>query len=139
MRKIADQLTKSLPGLEAGSARAECLFETFVGTIRDGRVDNQDQTGLQSSPKTADTIWALDNFLGSSKQSSAVDFAGGLLSGGHNGDGDCEELGQSARKGAKRQLSGGRVGGSALAVGGIDGADNGIPIKVGKVGGGDTE
>lgn len=107
MREAKDKLTESLPGLEASSARAECLLETLVGTICDGWIDNQNETGFQASPETTDAVRALDDFLSGGKQSPAVNLAGSLLSGRHNGDGDCEELGQSTRNGTKGQFSGG--------------------------------
>lgn len=128
------QLTESLPGLKVVLSSEKNVFQALISTIRDRRVDNQNQTGLETSPKTRHTILTVHDFLASLPETSLVLLWLGLLSCGDNGDGDGENLGNSACHSTQTELSSGSRGLGYFIRGHVDSSHDSVPVEVGEVG-----
>lgn len=121
-------------GSQVDLARVQNVPQPLVGTVCDGRVDDQHQTGFESSPQTTVSILTIDHLLGSSQHALLLSLWLRLLPCGHDRDGDCEHLRQSTRYCSKTQLYGGaRRATTRLHFAQIKRPHGRVPVKVGKV------
>ena len=132
-------LTESLPGFEVVLSSEKDVLQTLVGTIRDCWVDDQNQTGLETSPETRPPVLAVNNFLASLDETLLVVLGLCLLSCSDNGDGDCEDLGDSTRNSTQAELSSGSRGLGHIVRSHVDTPHNAVPVEVRKVGRCDTQ
>ena len=132
-------LTESLPGFEVVLSSEKDVLQTLVGTIRDCWVDDQNQTGLETSPETRPPVLAVNNFLASLDETLLVVLGLCLLSCSDNGDGDCEDLGDSTRNSTQAELSSGSRGFGHIVRSHVDAPHDAVPVEVRKVGRCDTQ
>ena len=128
------ELTECFKGLQSLLSGVQDLAQPLISAVCDGRVHYKHQTCPQSSPETCPAVVPVDNIHGSRNHAFSLRLAHGLLPRRHNGDRDCEQLGKRAGYSTEGKLDSGTRRCLEIPVRHIQTPDNGVPVKVGKVG-----
>lgn len=114
----------------------KCLQYDFldarVHAVGDSGVDDQDQRGLQSLPKSCPAL-LVNNLLGCRHKILTLTEGHGLLAGGDDSNGNGKNLSQCTCSSADQQFHDGRDGDSCGLPVDITGSDEGVPVKISKV------
>lgn len=130
--------TESLPRAEILLPRKQNVSQTLIGAVCNGRVNDQNQTGLQTPPQTRPAVLAVDNLLTRLHQALLIALWLGLLSGGDDGNGDGEHLGHGTGNSTETEFDGG-AGGLGHSLGGhVEAPHDAVPVEVSEVGGSDA-
>jgi hypothetical protein len=120
-------------------AREHQSSQALICTIRNGRIDDQNHTSLDTSPQPRNAV-LVDDLLRRGEYALLLAFSLCLLPCGDDGNRDCEDLGQRSGDGTHGEL--GRSAGGL--VGSVEPflvllPHQTVPVEVGKVGAHDSE
>lgn len=132
-------LTKRLPQLQARLAREQDGPQPLVRPVRDGGIDHEHQARFQAPPETRDAVLAVDDLAAGREKALPLPLALRLLTRRDDGDGNGEHLRDGAGDGAEGKLDERRRRRIVLRRLLVQRPDDGIPVKVGKVGRGHAD
>jgi hypothetical protein len=132
--------TESLMRPQVDLARVQHIPQPLVGSVGDGRVDDQHKTGFETPPQSAIPVLAINHLLRRGEHALLLPLRLRLLPCRHHRDRNREHLRQSAGHSPQTQLNRRpRRSSPALQFAEVKRAHGRVPVKVGEVGAGHAE